>query len=285
MLTHFLQFEFLRLAAITGLLSSVLAGLVGPFVVTRQLVSIAGGLAHAAFAGLGVAFYLGIDPRIGALTVALIGALLVETWSHRTTGHEPFIGVLWSVGMAVGILFLALVPGYVPDLMSFLFGNILTVTQSDAWILAAATFLTAAFVSLFWKELVAISFDEDFARTQGVPVRALRTALVCLIAVTVVLLIDIVGIVLVLALLTIPSLIALRLSHRFLPVIALATVVGLSMVLSGLLLSYEFDLPTGPTIVLIGAVLLGALFLLGHRPRRVASATAADYDQRVANHQ
>ncbi len=274
MLDAFLHYDFLRTALVAGLLSSVLCGVIGTFVVVKRLVFIAGGLAHAAFAGLGLGLYLGFDPRIGAALVAVGGAVAVELLGRsRVHGHDAAIGIVWSVGMAIGIVFLYLTPGYAPSLMTYLFGNILTVRPVDLLILGAVTVLVLGFVLLFYKELVAIAFDEDFARVQGAPVRALMTVLMALVGLSIVQLIQIGGIVLVMALLTVPPLIGLALTRSFFGVLLVATATGAALTLAGLGVSYRFDLPSGPSIVLLGALALGAVAAGGRLRRRRGTLT------------
>jgi zinc transport system permease protein len=254
---HLLSFEFVRHALAAGLLASVLCGVVGTFVVVKRLVFISGGISHAAFGGLGLCYFLGVDYRIGAGAVAVASALALSgSGKGRGRSHDAVIGVLWSVGMAVGIVFLHLTPGYAPNLQTYLFGNILTVTARDVWLTCGLVVALLALLALFWKELVAVAFDEAFAAVQGVPVRLALAGLMVAIALAVVFLIQLVGALLVIALLTIPPALALRLVDGFFAVMVTATVAGALMTLGGLAVSYAFDLPSGPAIVLLGAAML-----------------------------
>ena len=266
-LGYLLSFDFVRHALVAGLLASLLCGIVGTFVVVKRLVFISGGISHAAFGGLGLCYFLGIDYRWGAGAVA-VGSALALAGSGRTRGrsHDAVIGILWAVGMAVGIVFLHLTPGYAPNLQTYLFGNILTVTLQDVRLTAGLVLVLLVLVALFWKELVAVAFDEAFAAVQGVPVRLVVGMLLVAIALAIVFLIQLVGIVLVIALLTIPPALALRLVDGFFGVMVTATLAGAAMTLGGLALSYRFDLPSGPAIVLLGA----ALLLLADLWRRAA---------------
>jgi len=252
-----LSYDFLRHAVVAGLLASVLCGVVGTFVVVKRLVFLAGGVAHAAFGGLGFCYFLGVDPRLGAVGAAVVSALALVNSDHgRGKSHDARIGILWAVGMALGVVFIYKVPGYAPNLMAYLFGNILTVEASDVlWTLAVTT-TVAVLLLLFFKESVALAFDEEFAAVQGVPVRAARLLLMLLTALSVVFLIRLVGIVLVIALLTIPPVIALRFARSFGAVVALSIAIGVVMTQGGLVISYLYDLPSGPAIVLLGAALL-----------------------------
>jgi zinc transport system permease protein len=256
-IAHLLQFDFVRHALVAGLLASVLCGIVGTFVVVKRLVFISGGISHAAFAGLGLCHYLGADYRWGAGAVAVASALaLAGSGRGRGRSHDATIGILWALGMAVGIVFLHLTPGYAPNLQTYLFGNILTVTAQDVRLTAGLVVVLLALLALFWKELVAVAFDEAFAAVQGVPVRLALAGLMIAVALAIVFLIQLVGTLLVIALLTIPPALALRLANGFFAVMATATLAGALMTLGGLAISYSFDLPSGPAVVLLGAALL-----------------------------
>lgn len=261
-LSILLGYEFARNALVAGLLASALAGVVGTFVVVKRLVFIAGGVSHAAFAGLGICYYLGFNPLIGAVLVALLAAMLLGWVGERGNGRgqDAMIGILWAAGMAVGIVFIHMTPGYAPDLMTFLFGDILTVSRVDVWLLAALTVLTLLVIGLFYRAFVAVAFDETFARVQGVPVRLVNQLLLVLVALTVILLIQVVGIVLLIALLTIPPVVALMLASRsFSLVLATAVGTGAVMTTGGLAGSWWLNLPSGPAIVLFGIVIAGVV--------------------------
>jgi zinc transport system permease protein len=256
-LAHLFAFDFIRHALFAGLLASVLCGVVGTFVVVKRLVFISGGISHAAFGGLGICYFLGVDDRWGAAAVAIgMALLLARGGTGRGRSHDAVIGILWAVGMAVGIIFLHLTPGYAPNLMTYLFGNILTVSATDVRLTLALVVVLLVLLALFWKELVAVAFDEAFAAVQGVPVRLALAGLMVAIALAVVFLIQLVGTLLVIALLTIPPALALRLANGFFAVMVTATVASALMTLGGLAISYSFDLPSGPAVVLLGAALL-----------------------------
>lgn len=268
-----LGLEFFRNALMAGVLASVLCGVVGTFVVLKRMVAISGGVAHAAFGGLGAAYWAGLDPRLGAVAVAAASAVgLGIVDGRRARGQDAAIGVLWAVGMAVGLVFVHLTPGYAPNLLGFLFGNILMVSPTDLWIAAGADVAVLLLFTLFGKEMVAVAFDEECARLQGVPVRLFSILLLLLVALSVVVLLQLVGIVLVIALLTIPPLVAQRLARSLAATVATSIAVGLVLTVGGLLLSYRLDLPSGPTMVLLGAVALGLVQL--RRPRAVRPAAA-----------
>jgi zinc transport system permease protein len=271
-LSELLDYAFLRHAALAAALASVLCGAVGTFVVVKRLVHISGGISHAAFGGLGVCVFLGLDPRLGAAAVAVLSALvLARVGESRSGSRDAAIGVLWALGMAVGMVFIARSPAAAPNLASYLFGNVLAVRAGDVWLTAALAAVVVSAFGLLYEDLLAVAFDEAFAHVQGVPVQALIAGLLVLVALTVVLLIQLVGIVLVIALLTIPPLVALRWAHGFLAVVVTAMAGGLVMTLSGLAASYAWDLPSGPAMVLVGGVGLTASWAFGRlrlrRPR------------------
>ncbi len=263
-LALFFSYEFTLLALAAGLLASVLGGVLGTFVVVKRLVFIAGGISHAAFAGLGFFYWLGFDPLIGAVLVAVAAALFLGLFSEgQARSQDAMIGVLWAGGMAVGVLFIHLTPGYAPNLMTYLFGDILTVAPRDVVLLAVLAVVTLALLAVLHRGLIAVAFDETFARVQGVPVRALTLLLLVLVALAVILLIQVVGIVLLLALFTLPPMIALMLINRsFALVLLVAVLVGMLMTTGGIAASWTLDLPTGPAIVLTGIV-FGSLIWAG----------------------
>lgn len=279
-LVALLDYQFARNALAAAVLASLLAGTVGTFVTVKRLVFVAGGISHAAFGGLGFCYWLGAPPLLGAVVVAVAAALFLGWFGdNRARSRDALIGLLWAGGMATGIVFIHLTPGFAPNLLVYLFGDILTVTRTDVWLLAGVTALIGIILVLFYRPLVAVAFDETFAAVQGVPVRAMTTLLLVLVALAVIMLIQVVGIVLLMALLTIPPLIALMLAQRFVLVLAVAVVAGLVTATGGLASSYWLDLPSGPTIVLVGIVLVGVtrggVWLRHWRWRRSGAARAA----------
>jgi zinc transport system permease protein len=257
-----LAYDFVRHAIFAGVLAAILCGVVGTFVVVKRVSFLAGGLSHAAFGGLGICFFLGINPLWGAIAVSLACAVVLGLMdTEKVKSHDALIGVLWAAGVAVGIAFVYRTPGYAPNLMTYLFGNILLVTPADVWTTLVLTVVVLAVFLLFGKELVAVSFDEVFARVQGAPVRLLLTLLLVLVALTVVVLIQVVGILLVIALLTIPPVVSLMLFKDLRSVLLTSVAIGVAMTLAGLAVSFYEDLPSGPAIVLLGTALL--LFVYG----------------------
>jgi zinc transport system permease protein len=252
-----LSLDFVRNALIVGALTSVLCGVVGVFVVVKRLTFISDGIGHAAFAGLGLCYLLGADPRLGAIAVAVAFALLLgAAGTDAVRRHDSLIGVFYAAGMALGILFIHQSPGYAPNLMSYLFGNILLADRTDVVVTLGLSTVVLGVVAVFFQSFLAVTFDEVFAFVQGVPVRLVFTLLLVLVSLSVVLLIQVVGIILVLALLTIPPLTALALARDLSGVLALSVLVGLAMTLGGLALSFHLDQPSGPVIILLGAAAL-----------------------------
>lgn len=247
-----LQYEFMRNALLAGLLASIACGIVGSYVVVKRIVFISGGISHSAYGGVGLGYLLGINPIVGAVFFSLATALGIGLISQRTSQREDtVIGVLWAVGMALGVIFIALSPGYAPDLMSYLFGNILTVPANDLVLMLLLDAIIIATVVLLYKEFLALCFDEEFAAVVGVPVEAVYLVLLCLIALTVVTLIRVVGIILVIALLTMPAAIAGQFVSSLRRMILLSIMLGCIFTTTGLWLSYTLDLASGATIILV----------------------------------
>ncbi len=280
---------FLQSALAAGLLASIGCGLMGPYVVVKRIAFIAGGIAHSVLGGMGAALYFGYSPLAGALLAAVLAALLIGWVRLRWRAEEDtLIGALWAIGMAVGLLFIAKTPGYQTDLMSYLFGNILLVPTESLWFMAALDGLLLLLVLAYHRQFLAVAFDEEFARLRGIPVTFFYLLLLVMVAVTVVLLIQVVGLILVLALLTLPAAIAGHYVHSLGLMMLIATLIGGALNLAGLALSYGPDLPAGPTIILVagGLYVTSALlsrFLARRRARLAANAGQAAGSQ-DANH-
>ena len=254
---------FLQNALLGGILASIGCGLTGSFVVVNRIGYMAGGIAHSVLGGMGIAYYVNFDPFIGALIAALISALIIGTiklkWKHQ---EDTAIGAIWAIGMAIGIIFISKSDGYNANLMSFLFGSILMISNQQLLIMLLLDIITLIFLALFYKQLVAISFDIEFATVRGVNVNLFYLLLLCLVAITVVLLIQVVGLILVIALLTLPAAIARQYVHSIGLMMLMAVGLGILFTGSGLFLSYEPDLPAGATIILVAGIayLLSSLF-------------------------
>ena len=256
-----LQYEFIRNALLAGLLAAVACGIVGVYVIVKKIVFISGGIAHASFGGIGLGYFMGISPVLGAMFFALASALGMGLITRKTKlPEDTAIGVLWAMGMAIGIIFIGLAPGYAPDLFSYLFGNILTVPSSDLILMLVLDFIIIAIVIALYKEFLALSFDEEFSTVVGVPVEVLYLLLLCMIALTVVVLIRVVGIILVIALLTIPAALARQFTYDLRKMMLLSILFGILFTFGGLWLSFELNLASGATIILLsGTVLLISL--------------------------
>lgn len=256
---------FLQYALLTGVLASIACGIIGSYVVTRRITYIAGAIAHSILGGMGAARYLQIvhqwdwlHPIYGAVAAALASAIIIGLVSLGAKQREDtVIGAVWAIGMALGILFIFKTPGYNEDLMSYLFGNILMVSVGDLWLIAGLDALIVVVGLLFYNQLLAVCFDEEFARIRGIHVEFYFLLLLCLTALTVVLLVTVVGIVMVIALLTLPVAVAGHFSKRLWHLMALATLFSAAFTTLGLTLSYGPDLPAGATTILLaGAVYL-----------------------------
>ncbi|MFW6011505.1 MAG: metal ABC transporter permease [Desulfosalsimonas sp.] len=249
-----LQFEFMRNALFAGLFASVVCGVIGTFVVVNRLIFLAGGIAHAAYGGIGLALFFGIPYIIGTLGFSL-GAALVMTAVTLTAAHrsDTFIGVLWAVGMAVGVILTDLTPGYNVDLMSYLFGSILAVPSTDIWWMTVLGVAVLILTVYYYRDLVAISYDVEFARLRGVPVRVLYFLFMAMVAVSIVFIIRVVGLILVIALLSIPPYIAEKYAGSLGIMMGIAVVLSIIFNIAGLWLAYLFDLTSGPCIILAAA--------------------------------
>ena len=253
-----LSYEFMQNAILVGIMASVICGVIGPFIVARRMVFISGGLSHTAFGGLGIAYWLGIHPLFGAAAFVLTSAVLIARLEERKLSqNDLFIGILWAVGVAIGIVFIHMTPGYAPDLMTFLFGNILTVPRTDVLITLLLVLIVTVAVLAFYRGFVAIALDEEYAQARRLPVASLKMGLMLLTAVSIVTLIQVVGILLVIALLTIPVAVASEISGNFHRIMFLSVLCGIVTCLAGLLISYFIAFPSGASIILIGGVLLG----------------------------
>ncbi|NLC70981.1 MAG: metal ABC transporter permease [Desulfuromonadaceae bacterium] len=260
---------FMQNALWGSVLASIACGIIGPYVVVRKIGYLAGGIAHAVLGGMGAAYFLGRSPIGGALITAIGAALLIGWVSLREHRQEDImISALWAVGMAAGILFISQTPGYNVDLMSYLFGNILMIPRRELYFIALLDIGIAVTVLLFFKQFLAVSFDQEFARLRGIRVELFSLLLLSLVALTVVILIQVVGLVLVIALLTLPAAIAGHYTSTLAKTMLLAILLGLVFTCSGLALSYQPDLPAGATIVLLAGCgyLFSSLGRKFHRP-------------------
>jgi zinc transport system permease protein len=254
-----LQFGFVRSALMAGVLVSIACGIIGTFVVIKRIVFISGGIAHAAYGGIGLGYFLKFNPVLGAVAFSVAAALGMGAVQRKTRQRvDTVIGVMWAIGMALGIILVDLTEGYKADLMSYLFGSILAVPSSDLLIMLVLDLAIIALVALFYKELLAISFDETFATVENVPVDAIYMVLLCMIAFTVVMLMRVVGLIMVIALLTMPAAISEQFVKDMKKMMVLASLLGVVFTTMGLWLSYFLNLTSGATIILVS----GAAYLL-----------------------
>jgi len=251
----FLQYDFMRNALAAGLGASVLCGVIGIYIILNKIVFISDGIAHSAFGGIGLGYFLGYDPLAFGIISAVLTALGIGMISSRArVSEDTAIGVFMATGMALGVMLLTLSQGYARDLYGYLFGNILAVTESDVLLISALTLIILSLIFLLYKEFLLLSFDPIYAQAIGLPVQKLRLLLLAMVAFSVVILIKIVGIIMVIALLTIPGAISRR-HLSGLPAIMVGSIfLGMIFVTVGLLISYELDVPSGATIILTAAV-------------------------------
>lgn len=247
-----LNYEFMQNALMAGLLSSVICGIIGALVVVNRVVLLSGGIAHASYGGVGLAFFLGLPMLPVTAAFAVCSALLMALVTIRVKERaDTFIGVMWAAGMALGIILLDITPGYNVDLMSYLFGGILATPQSDLVLMSWLAVTVIAVVFTCYKGFWAMSFDEEFARSRGVPVTLLYFIMLALIALSVVMVIRVVGLILVIALLTIPPQIAESRTSSLHTMMLLSSVLSMIFCVSGLLLSYQLNLSSGATIIAV----------------------------------
>ena len=262
-IANIFEYDFLTNAFIASILSGITCGIVGSYIVTRRIVFLSSGITHASFGGLGIALYAGIDPLLGALTFASASSIGIEFASRRGSIREDsVVGIIWSMGMAIGALFMSLRPGYATDLTSYLFGNILLVTpQNILWL----SILTVALIigSIIWlRRLMYITFDEEYAKSQGINTTRVAYIMAVVIAISIVLSIKVMGIILLLSLITIPTVIANDITKDFKMITPLSAIIAVVGNIAGFILSYEYDIPTGSCIIFILVVLLIIVKLL-----------------------
>ena len=263
----------MRNALMAGVLVSIACGIIGTLVVVNRIVFLSGGIAHAAYGGIGLGYFWGFNPVLGAIAFALVSALGMG-WVARKTRQraDTIIGVMWAIGMAIGIIAIDLTQGYKADLMSYLFGSILTVPRQDLIIMLVLDLVIGTMVVLFYKELLAISFDPLFATTRNVPVDGLYLMLVGAIALTVVMVMQVVGLIMVIALLTIPAALAEQFVEDIKQMMLYSSYLGIIFTTVGLWLSYTWDLTSGATIILVsGTTYLGTLLFKAFSKRLLKS--------------
>ena len=250
-----INYTFMQHAFIACLLASVSCGIIGTYVVVKRVGFLAGGIAHTVLAGMGIAYFFGGSPLIGAIVAALIAAVLIGWINLRWKQQEDIlIAAFWSVGMAIGILFISRTPGYSIDLISYLFGNILLVSVQDLYLMLILDIAIIVLIILFNKQFLAAAFDEEFARLRGINIEFFNILMLCMVALTVVLLIQIVGLILVIALLILPAASASQFVASIRRMMALAIIFSMTITTVGLMISYQPDLPSGSTIIILAGI-------------------------------
>ena len=246
----FFEYSLFVNSLLAAILASISCGIIGTYIVSRRIVFISGGISHASFGGIGIGYYLGINPLLGAAVFAVLSALGIENISKKTNiNRDSAIGILWSLGMAIGLIFIYITPGYVPNLMSYLFGNILTVSLIDIYMMLGLSIIIVLFFIFNFRKILFISFDEEFSKTRRMPVTFINHILLSLVALTIVINIRVVGIILVISLLTIPQAIAKLFSNNFKTIMFYSIFFSLLSSISGLIISYNFNIPSGAAII------------------------------------
>lgn len=246
-----LGYEFFRNALLGMCIISVVAAVVGTYIVTRRQVFIAGGITHTCFGGLGLGYFMGWNPFICAAAFAIAGSLGVDFLSRRRVRQDSATAVIWALGMALGILFVFMSSGYVPELNAFLFGNVLSISRMDIWVFACFAVVLGAFYGVFYRRIVSVSFDEDFARTRRVPVGFITGSMSVLTAIAIVLVIKMIGVMLLVAMVSIPQLSAENLSHRYGRIMWWSMLISLIGGIGGLWLAYFLDVPASAMVVIL----------------------------------
>lgn len=256
-------YEFMVYALVACLLSGVTCGIVGSYIVARRMVFLCGGITHASFGGLGIALYAGLNPLIGALSFASLSSLGIEFASRSGRMREDSaVGIIWSVGMAIGALFMSLRPGYASDLTSYLFGNILLISRSDILWLGVLTLLLVVGAMLWLRPIMYMTFDEAYARSQGIRTTLVSYIMAVVVAVTIVMSIKVMGIILLLSLVTMPTVIASTFKKSYGSITLIAVTVATFANFAGFMLSYRYDMMTGVCIIFILVAMLVVAKLL-----------------------
>ena len=258
-----LQYEFIQNALIAGVLISIAAGIIGSLVVVNKITFLTGGIAHSSYGGIGLAIYLGIPVLFGATVFAVLTAVIIAiiTLKNRTR-IDAIIGMMWASGMAIGIIFVDLTPGYNVDLMSYLFGSIIAVSSEDIQYMIVMDIFIIAVIVYFYKEILAVSYDSEFATLRGINVKFFYTLILILAALCVVAAIKAVGLILVIALLTIPTYLAESFASRLSTMMIISSILATIFTILGLIISYLYDISSGASIIMVAVVVLGIVKLI-----------------------
>lgn len=252
-----LSFEFMQNALIAGVLISIIAGIIGSLIVVNRMVFLAGGIAHTSYGGIGIAVYFGLPIFLGASVFSVLAAFLIAFISLKSKKDiNTLIALVWASGMAIGIILIDLTPGYNVDLMSYLFGSILAVSSNDISYIVALLIFIILIVSIFYKDILAVSYDKQYARLRGININFFYTLILVLSSLAIVVAIKIVGLILVIALLTIPVYMAQSISSSLSSMMIVSGILSSFFTIIGLVLSYTYDLTSGATIILVSTVCL-----------------------------
>ena len=256
------SYDFFIHAFWASFFAAVSCGIIGTYIVSRRIVFVSGGITHASFGGIGIGYFLGWSPLLGAAIFAILSGLGIQLFTQKAQVREDSsIAIWWSLGMAIGIIFIYLSPGYAPNLMSYLFGSVLTVSMTELWLMAALSLVLILFFTLFYRMILYVAFDEEFARTTGLPVNLINYLLISFIAITIVLNIRVVGIILILSLLTLPQATANLFTKDFKRMMFLSVFFAFLSAFSGLLISFYVDIPSGASIIFTLVAVFGLIKL------------------------
>ncbi len=252
-----LSYDFFQNALIAGILVSILSGIIGSLIVVNRMVFLAGGIAHTSYGGIGIAVYFGLPIFLGASVFAVLAALLMAMITlHQRNRIDTFIGLIWAIGMAIGIILIDLTPGYNVDMMSYLFGSILAVSNDDILYISILTAIVIFILTFWYRDILAVSYDSEYASLRGINVKFFYTLILVLSALTVVVAIKVVGLILVIALLTIPIYIAEKLSTSLAKMMIVSGILSSLFTFAGLWLSYSYDITSGASIIIVSAIAL-----------------------------
>ncbi|WP_394697645.1 metal ABC transporter permease [uncultured Sunxiuqinia sp.] len=256
------SYDFFMHAFWASLFAAISCGIVGTYIVSRRIVFVSGGITHASFGGIGIGYFLGWNPLVGAAIFAVLSGLGIQVFTQKAKVREDSsIAIWWSLGMAIGIIFIYLTPGYAPNLMSYLFGSVLTVSVTELWLMGTLSLVLILFFILFYRLILYVAFDEEFAKTTGLPVNLINYLLISLIAITIVLNIRVVGIILILSLLTLPQATANLFTRDFKRMMPLSVLFAFIGSFVGLLFSFYVDIPSGASIIFTLVLLFGLMKL------------------------
>jgi zinc transport system permease protein len=258
--TDLFKYDFFLHAFWASLFSAISCGLIGTYIVSRRIVFISGGITHASFGGIGIGYFLGWNPLLGAAIFSILSALGIQLFTQKGKLREDSsIAIWWSLGMAVGIIFIYLSPGYAPNLMSYLFGSILTVSTGEIWLMAGLSLILTAFFAVMYRMILYVAFNEEFAKATGLPVNRINYIMISLIALTIVLNIRVVGIILIMSLLTVPQATANLFTNDFKKMMFLSVLFAFLGSFSGLLISFFADIPSGASIIFTLVILFSLM--------------------------